>query len=381
MSRRFNRKRRRVFFVLLIFFLIILGIIGANVWRGLNAGTHVVTNKKVQVNQVEQKRINVLILGVGGGSHEGPNLTDTIIFASIDPKIKRVTLISIPRDLWIPEINAKINSAYIYGEEKQKEGGLLLAKSIVGKVVGQDIDYAIKIDFSGFVKAVDMVGGLDINVANTFDDYAYPITGLEDDTCGLGDTEVASASAQIASGSASETDLFTCRYEHLHFDRGETHMDGTTALKYVRSRHALGEEGSDFSRSKRQQKVIQAFKDKIFSMQVLLNPAKAISLINVVKDSIVTDIKENEYGDFIKLARQLKVASIASGSVDSGDSQSGREGLLMNPQDQTGDYGGAWVLVPAAGNGDYSQIKKYVDCEIAGRACNVTPTLAPSKIP
>jgi LCP family protein required for cell wall assembly len=376
MSLRRNRKRKRVFFVLLIFFLIILGIIGVHLWKYLNVGVQVITDKKIQLKQSEQKRINILILGVGGGSHEGPDLTDTIIFASLDPKNKKVLLVSIPRDLWVPELNAKINSAYTYGEEKQKGSGLLFTKAIVGKIVGQDIDYAIKIDFNGFVKAVDMVGGLDIDVANTFDDYAYPITGREDDPCGHSDTEIASASAQIASGSATESDFFTCRYEHLHFDSGQTHMDGTTALKYVRSRHALGPEGSDFARSKRQEKVIKAFKDKIFSMQVLLHPAKAIDLINVVIGSIVTDIKEDEYDDFIKLAQKLKGASITSGTVDSGDAKSGREGLLMNPQDTT-DYGGAWVLIPVAGNGDYSQIKKYVDCEITKGNCSATPTPTP----
>lgn len=374
MSRRFRRARRKVFFVLLILILIILGVIGVRIWKYLNVGVQVVTNNKIELKQAEEKRINVLILGVGGGSHEGPDLTDTVIFSSIDPKTKKVLLVSIPRDMWVPEIGAKINSAYVYGEEKQEGGGLLLAKSIVGKVVGQDIDYAIKIDFDGFVKAVDMVGGLDINVENTFDDFAYPITGKEDDACGLEEVAIASASAQIASGSATESEFFACRYEHLHFDRGETHMSGTTALKYVRSRHAFGVEGTDFARSKRQQNVIQAFKDKIFSMQVLLNPSKAIDLINVVKDSIATDIKEDEYDDFIKLAQKLKGAKITSGVVDSGDSDSGREGLLVNPQGDASDYGGAWVLIPVAGNGDYSEIKSYVDCEIAGKVCNATPT-------
>ena len=340
-----------------------------HIWKYLNVGVQVVIDNKIQLKQSEEKRINVLILGVGGGSHEGPDLTDTIIFASLDPKTKKVMLASIPRDLWVPELKAKINSAYTDGEKKQKGGGLLLAKSIVGRVVGQDIDYAIKIDFGGFIKAIDMVGGLDVDVANTFDDYAYPITGREIDPCGLSDIDVASFSAQIATGSATESDFFTCRYEHLHFDRGQTHMDGTTALKYVRSRHAFGVEGSDFSRSKRQEKVIRAFKDKIFSMQVLLNPGQAVDLIKVVKDSIATDIKEEEYDDFIKLAQKLQGASITSGIVDSGDTESGREGLLMNPQ-TTIDYGGAWVLIPSAGNGDYSHIKKYIDCKIDNRKCN-----------
>ena len=68
-------------------------------------------------------------------------------------------------------------------------------------------------------------------------------------------------------------------------------MDGKTALTFVRSRHAEGEEGSDFARSKRQEKIIQAFKDKLFSFQTIINPAKIISLYDILKDSIDTDIK------------------------------------------------------------------------------------------
>jgi anionic cell wall polymer biosynthesis LytR-Cps2A-Psr (LCP) family protein len=71
----------------------------------------------------------------------------------------------------------------VQGELKRKGGGIALAKAAVGKITGQRIDYAVRIDFSGFVKAVDVVGGLDINVENSFDDYQYPVSGKEDDPC------------------------------------------------------------------------------------------------------------------------------------------------------------------------------------------------------
>jgi anionic cell wall polymer biosynthesis LytR-Cps2A-Psr (LCP) family protein len=60
-------------------------------------------------------RINILLLGIGGGTHDGPNLTDTIMLASIDFKADKVTLVSIPRDLWLPDTNQKINAAYAIG--------------------------------------------------------------------------------------------------------------------------------------------------------------------------------------------------------------------------------------------------------------------------
>lgn len=365
MSARKVKTRKRVIFAMLIFLLVVIGLAGIKTWKYLSIGIQLIANNKIELKQSEQKRINLLLLGIGGGTHEGPDLTDTIIYANIDPNTKKVVLVSIPRDIWIPELEAKINSAYTYGEEKQKGKGLLLTSAAVEKVLGQQVDYILKIDFDGFVKAVDMVGSLDIDVDNAFDDFAYPLTGRENDLCGHEDTKIATFSAQIATGSASILDLFPCRFEHLHFDAGLTQMDGITALKYVRSRHAIGEEGSDFARSKRQEKVIAAFKDKIFSLDALLNPVKALNLIDVVNDSIETNIKEDEYDDFIRLARKFKSAAITSVVLDTGDSQTGRPGLLMNPQIGP-EYLNQWVLVPTAGNGNYTEIRKYIECEIKG---------------
>lgn len=360
--------KERALYAVIVLILVIAGLVGIKTWKYLSIGIQLITNNKIELNQSEQKRINMLLLGVGGGTHEGPDLTDTIIFASIDPNTKKAVLVSIPRDLWLPELTAKINSAYTTGEVKRKGKGLLLARAAVERVIGQPIDYALKIDFNGFVKAVDMIGGLDINVDNTFDDYAYPLTGHEDDLCRHEDSEIATLSAQIATGAADELESFPCRYEHLHFDSGLIHMDGITALKYVRSRHAMGAEGSDFARSKRQEKVISAFKERVFSLDILLNPVKTLGLIDVVKDSIDTDIKEDEYDDFIRLAQKLRGTTITSVVLGTGDATTNRQGLLMNPPIGT-EYLNQWVLIPTAGNGNYTEIRKYVECEINKVKC------------
>ncbi len=314
---------------------------------------------------------NILLLGIGGGTHDGPDLTDTIIFASIDWKNNKINLVSIPRDLWIPDLQGKINTAYAYGQEKTPPQGLSDAEKLISTVTGQPIHYGFRIDFGGFVKAVDELGGLDINVENTFDDYAYPIEGLEDATCGFSDTQIASLSAQIASGSAGESDSFPCRYKHIHFDKGQQHMDGQTALEYVRSRHALGPEGSDFARSRRQSKVITAVKEKVFSAETFLNPARILNLYNILKDSIDTDIPTADIALFVDQLQKLRKAKIQSGVLDMGDAN--REGLLINPTDTT-LYGGSWVLVPRKGNGDFSEIHDYVNCEIMNGDCVITDT-------
>jgi len=243
-----------------------------------------------------------------------------------------------------------------------------LAEAAVGKITGQDVDYGIRIDFSGFVKAVDIVGGLDVNVENSFDDYQYPISGKEDDSCGKTPEEL----QNLASASAKQQVLeLSCRYKQLHFNKGLQHMDGETALEFVRSRHAVGDEGSDFARSKRQEKVIKAFKDKILSAQTLINPAKILNLYNVLKGSIDTDIKQDEFDDFIRLAQKMQQAKINSAVIDTGEEKTKRQGLLINPP-ITRDYNLEWVLIPRLGNGNFTEIQKYIDCEIKIGNCPIT---------
>ncbi|MFZ5845535.1 MAG: LCP family protein, partial [Patescibacteria group bacterium] len=191
-------------------------------------------------------RTNVLVLGIAGGTHEGADLTDTMMVLSLAKEPKKLVLISIPRDIWSDTLKDKINSAYHYGNEKKPGGGMILAKAIVEDVVGIPIHYGLLIDFSGFKELIDLVGGVKVKVSRSFTDPNFPISGRENDPC-QGDPKLA------------------CRYETVQFTAGEELMAGERALKYVRSRHAEGEEGSDFARSRRQQEVFVALKDKLVS--------------------------------------------------------------------------------------------------------------------
>ena len=362
-------------------FLIVLAALVVRVIKFAPQAVDYLTNRTIELKKTPENKINILLLGTGGANHDGPNLSDTIILASIDPNKDTVTLISVPRDLWDPTLQAKINTAYAFGQDRGTGQGLTLARQEISKILGQPIDYGFRIDFGGFVKAVNMLGGLDINVARTFDDYQYPIEGKEDDTCGLTDDQIASLEAQAASGSATdETDPFACRYEHIHFNAGLQHMDGETALTYVRSRHALGPEGTDFARSQRQEKVISAFKKKIFSAGTYLNPVKIVSLFTIFKDSIDTDISENDIGNFVKLAEKMKGATIKSYVIDMGEGD--RIGLLVNPPISP-EYNNSWVLSPSLGNGKYTEIHQYVACVLVSSNCEVTETgvVTPTPIP
>lgn len=324
-------------------------------------------NRDISVSKTDGS-INILLLGIGGGNHEGPNLTDTIIFASINPDKNSVVLVSIPRDLWVPELKQKINTIYAIGEDKRKGGGLILTKAILSRILKQEINYGFRIDFDGFIKAVDAVGGLDVNVDKTFDDYEYPVEGKESDPCGHKEEEL-----QPLATASSQLEVFPCRYKHLHFDFGLTHMDGKTALEFVRSRHAQGEEGTDFARSKRQEKVILAFKEKIFSAGTLLNPTKIMSLYSLLKSSIDTDIPQDQFDDFVRLAGKMKQVPIKRLVLDQGDEELKRYGLLDNPPLEE-EYKSQWVLIPRIGNGDFTEVQDYVDCEIEIGNCVLKDT-------
>lgn len=337
--------------------------------------------KDIQLKQEKQESINILLLGIGGGNHDGPELTDTIILANINPEKNKVEMFSIPRDLWMPDLQDRINSAYAFGQAKDKKGQVL-AKAVVEKVTGQPIDYVFVIDFAGFVKGVDHLGGIQVDVKRGFDDYSYPISGKENDLCGYTQEEVdelvATAEAELG------VDIFPCRYKHISFKEGLQDMNGQTALEFVRSRHSLGDEGSDFSRSMRQQEVIAALRKKVFSLGIVLNPVKVVGLVNIVQENISTDIKKEEYDDFIKLARKMEKAKIESYIINVSNEAREEYGLLENPL-MSKEYNYKWVLIPRKGNGDFTEIHQFITCVLSGKVCEITedgvktpsPTISP----
>lgn len=270
-----------------------------------------------------KSRTNFLLLGIGGGTHEGADLTDSLMLISVDLKTSDTVLISLPRDIWIESLAAKLNTAYYYGEQKEPGGGLVLAKSAVAEITNQPIHYAALLDFSGFAKVIDALGGITVNVPRGFIDNQYPIPGQE----------------------AAEPE--SARYESISFAAGEQNFDGQTALKYVRSRHADGEEGSDFSRAQRQQLVILAFKDKLLSPAVWLNPSRFKRIYQNAKSAIRTDLPSNAYPDLLKLGLRIKSAGLRTGVIDQGSFNEEIPALLYNPPSSL--YG-QWVLLPVNNN-------------------------------
>lgn len=300
-----------------------------------------------------QDRTNVILLGIAGGGHAGGDLTDAIIFLSVDYKKQDVVEVSVPRDIWSVTLRDKINTAYHYGEEKKKDGGLILAKSAVEEVVGQPVHYAWLIDFSGFKKVIDLIGGVDIFVENSFIDNLYPIVGKEDDLCG-GDPQ------------------FKCRYEKLQFEKGLQHMDGDRALKYVRSRMAAGEEGTDFARGRRQQQVIAALKNKLLQPSIFWQNLKQVKELSAAFDEATdTDMKLSKQILFFKSFLSLQDQKIRKIVLDSGDEEKKIKGFLVNPP--LWQYNGEWVLIPRSGEGNFEEIYKYISCNLENPACPIRP--------
>jgi LCP family protein required for cell wall assembly len=288
-------------------------------------------------------RTNILILGTGGKDHEGGDLTDTILVLSVNLKTHDQLLLSIPRDLWIDEIKDRINTVYHYAEVKSAGTGLKSMQLTVQQIIGLPIHYTVYLDFDGFSQMIDELGGIDVAVAQTFTDTQYPITGRENDLC-AGDV------------------TFACRYEAVTFTAGVEHMNGERALKYVRSRHAVGDEGTDFSRGARQQAVVKAFKEKTISRQVITNLELLKKLWQLKSSVLTTDMPTDQ---LLLLSRligvsktQIRTSALTEDSVDNNT-----KGLLINPPIY--NYQGKWVLIPKAGVSDYSQIHQYIACVVA----------------
>ena len=329
----------RIFIVVLFFgILALLSLLAIKGTQALDIPIYynVVSNFiNVPINQLASfgGRTNILVMGKAGGTHDGPDLTDTMMLVSVSLTKPDVKIISIPRDTWIPEIRAKINSAYYWGNQKTPGNGITFAKAITEEVVGVSIQYGAVIDFSGFKDVIDELGGIQVDVENSFTDYYYPIAGKENDICGGHDPQ------------------FMCRYETLSFTQGIQTMDGTTALKFVRSRHAEGVEGEDLARQARQQKVIDALKNKLTDKKTYMNLRKDITILKVILSSVQTDIDYPTAGILARLVYNSR-NSINNNLIP-------QELMLNSPASNTYDMQS--VFIPAAGSGKWTDINKWVE--------------------
>ena len=248
--------------------------------------------------------INVLLLGSDERAGESDiSNTDTMILLTFDPQNRTAGLLSMPRDLWVPipgfGYETRINTAFPLGETYGYQGGgPQLAKDTVSSFIGQPVQYYARVNFQGFVDVVDMLGGVDIVVPFTIHDEMYPTEDYGIKT--------------------------------FHLEAGTQHLDGETALMYVRTRNV----DDDYARAGRQQQVIRAVADKVLRADTLttLLP-KLPRLLMTIGDTIQTDIPMN---------LRLELANYLSGS-----SLQVRQLVLDNRfGEETYSEEGAWILKP-----------------------------------
>lgn len=299
-----------------------------NAFSFLNPLKHLVNSSENMLKGEENGRINILMLGMGGRQHEGGYLTDTIMLASIIPDSGEIFLISIPRDLLIPLEGygwRKINHVNALAELENSGSGSVAISQALSRTLDMPIDYYVRVDFYGFTKIVDELGGIEIEVENTIDDYFYPILGQE------------------------EAEDYDSRFEHLYIAQGKQKMDGDLALKYARSRHTSSIEGSDFARSRRQQKILEAVKDKVLSKYIIFKPKMISNILKTLEEHVDTNFK---IWEMVKLWGMVK--NTTSDQVTNKVLDSSPNGLLMEYITEEGAY----VLQPRTG--DFMEIQYYI---------------------
>ncbi|MCR4280298.1 MAG: LCP family protein [Candidatus Komeilibacteria bacterium] len=256
-------------------------------------------------------RINILLLGMGGSGHDGPYLTDTIIIVSLKFSTRQMSLVSVPRDMIVKYSDGyypKINEVYTLGIRQELDMPGSLAAKVIGDNFGITIDYYAVVDFSGFAEIVDAVNGVEIEVERAFTDYQYPTIDY--------------------------------KYQIVSFDKGLQQMDGQQALKYVRSRHGNNGEGSDFARSRRQQKLLFAIKEKILDGGTLLNPYRLNKLYSLFTEYVETNIGLKDSIRIYDHFKEVQPADIIRRGLDDGP-----DGLLTAGITEAGAY----ILQPLNG--------------------------------
>lgn len=331
----------------------------------------------------EKKVFSVLMMGYGGAGHDGAYLTDTVMVVRLDLEKHTMLVISIPRDVWVhiptgssdEKFYRKVNSVYQTGLFKQnypavpqkyagEQGASNLVKEVVGNIMGFKIDNYVALDFDGFKKAVNTLGGVDITVEKAFTDMEYPLDGKEEDLCGIDPTDTVKFEELEKIATESPEVAYPCRYEQLHFEAGRQHMNADTALKFVRSRHSL-EDGGDFGRARRQQLFLDALRDRVLSIGFI---PKIIPLMDDLEKNLRTDISLELLNKFIGEASNFQ-------DYTSNQIVLTTDNYLENSISDDGQY----ILLPKGSKIDDKNSWSLLHKDIQNMFAGISPT--PSRAP
>lgn len=335
-EKKVEAKRSHILKGIFIVLAALLGItmIGAAAAKVLIAARMIDVNTVVSVAGEELPKdryghTNILLLGAGDKDHDGIDLTDTVMLASIDPdNTHSVAMLSLPRDLYFLKTDkmgaGRINTLFrdYKGYLMQKGSGSILAGKAgmnelaheVSVALGIDIHGVVKVDFTGFVEAVDALGGVDIDVPEDLVDTEYPGPNYG--------------------------------YETFSISAGPQHVDGETALKYARSRHST----SDFDRSRRQQQILHALGTKAKEGGMLTRGNQVLSLLGILKDHMETTLNSRQLISLAGEATKLDQDKVLMLQLND---QNGLYGSVVRPggflySPPRNQFGGAFVLLPVS---------------------------------
>lgn len=242
------------------------------------------------------ERVTVLVLAEEHrqGDTERAYQTDTMMLISVDPVAKTITMLSIPRDLWVDipgSGNYKIDEANFLGDAYgYGGGGPALAVKTIQSNFKLKVDYYFRLDFTAFETFIDAIGGIDIVNAKTIDDPQYP-DGAHD-------------------------------YEPFYLSAGPHHLDGHDALRYARTRHG----STDIVRAQHQQEVILAVRSKVLSLNLLPSlVAQAPDLYLKLNQSVKTNLTLQEMIALAVLAQDIPKENIKNAVIDYNYVQNGLE--------------------------------------------------------
>jgi LCP family protein required for cell wall assembly len=234
----------------------------------------------------DRGRTNFLILGLD--ATPGGGLSDTIMIASYFHQEKKIVTVNIPRDFlvqyktldqntnYLNNSTFKINEVYRAATQRGLNGGKELS-NFISKEFNIPIDYWITANFDAVEKIIETVGGIDINVENSFTDCQYP--------------------------NRDYSGLLPCQT----FAKGSQKMDSIRALIYARSRYGDNGEGSDFARGKRQSAVIAAILQKVKNQNLFATIANLNSLFSVLGNNVKTSMGIGDLKSLVSNLRNVDV--------------------------------------------------------------------------
>jgi len=267
------------------------------------------------------ERLDILFLGVAGPKNEAPDLTDSIMLLSLKPDQKIFALTSFPRDLLINLPQgvgvSRINAFWKMGLKDYPSNPEYYLRETIKKISGIDAKYFITINLDGVQEIIDLVGGINIFVPEKIYDPQFPQPGVG---------------------------LVT-----FSIEKGWQHLDGATAIKYVRTRRTIE---SDFGRMRRQQEVINALAAKIKGLNMFTDFENAWKIYSTAKKNIVTNLSKNDLEKIYNLSKEFSLENGWKIVLDAKEN-----GLLENATVYFKDQK-AYVLTPK--DKDFSQIKDLI---------------------